>query len=72
MDVLYVNKVFSSNLSCSQIIYLDPNGLAASHGLTPFAEQGDARCNWFITEINNRPLSLFFKDSEVSFRNILI
>ena len=57
-----------------KIVYVDPNGLAASHGLQPYASSvscagGGSRCNWVLTEINNRPLSLFFKDNEVNFNN---
>ncbi|XP_021913804.1 uncharacterized protein LOC110826963 isoform X3 [Zootermopsis nevadensis] len=44
-----------------------PGGLAASHGLTPRAQTCDglSLTNWVITEINGRPLNLFFKDGEV-------
>ncbi|XP_059162106.1 cyclin-dependent kinase 12-like isoform X2 [Physella acuta] len=58
------------NGGTGEIIYVDPNGLAAQHGLTQYAPSayGVKRCNWFITEINNRPLSLFFKDCEIDLR----
>ncbi|PSN40567.1 hypothetical protein C0J52_10780 [Blattella germanica] len=44
-----------------------PGGLAACHGLSPRAQTCDglSLTNWFITEINGRPLNLFFKDGEV-------
>lgn len=44
-----------------------PGGLAACHGLTPRAQTCDglSLTNWVITEINGRPLNLFFKDGEV-------
>ncbi|RUS73755.1 hypothetical protein EGW08_018492 [Elysia chlorotica] len=53
-----------------EIVYVDPNGLAAQHGLTAYAAGAlcEARCNWFITEINNRPISLFFKENEIEHR----
>ncbi|CAG5116416.1 unnamed protein product [Candidula unifasciata] len=58
------------NGGTGEIIYVDPNGLAAQHGLTPYAQSvcGTGRCNWFLVEINNRPLSLFFKDDEIDHR----
>jgi hypothetical protein len=51
-----------------QITTVHPEGLAAQHGLTsksPTAS-GDDFCNWCLTEINNRPLNLYFKNNEVS------
>ena len=44
-----------------------PGGLAACHGLVPRAQTCDglSLTNWVITEINGRPLNLFFKDGEV-------
>ncbi|XP_012939292.1 mucin-17 [Aplysia californica] len=53
-----------------EIIYVDPNGLAANHGLPSYANSSlkEGRCNWFLTEINNRPLSLFFKENEIDHR----
>ncbi|XP_069672812.1 uncharacterized protein [Periplaneta americana] len=44
-----------------------PGGLAACHGLAPRAQTCDglSLTNWVITEINGRPLNLFFKDGEV-------
>ncbi|XP_042894890.1 uncharacterized protein [Parasteatoda tepidariorum] len=43
------------------------NGLASQYGLTAKATSldGNSLCNWVITEINHRPLNLFFKDNEV-------
>lgn len=53
-----------------EIVYVDPNGLAAQHGLSAYASgvATELRCNWFITEINNRPISLFFKENEIEHR----
>ncbi|GFO50451.1 syntenin-2 [Plakobranchus ocellatus] len=53
-----------------EIVYVDPNGLAAQHGLSPYATGvvSELRCNWFITEINNRPVSLFYKENEIEHR----
>ncbi|XP_055881675.1 uncharacterized protein LOC106061045 isoform X1 [Biomphalaria glabrata] len=53
-----------------EIVYVDPNGLAAQHGLTQHANCSIAngRCHWFLTEINSRPLNLFFKDDEIEHR----
>ena len=47
-----------------------PGGLAAKQGLPPhaIAADGKSSCNWFLTEINNRPLSLLAKESEVKER----
>ena len=43
------------------------NGLAAGQGLTPKASSTDGRstCNWFLTEVNNRPLNLLARENEV-------
>ncbi|KAG1674341.1 hypothetical protein GQR58_015138 [Nymphon striatum] len=46
-------------------------GLAARHGLPLHAkccEDSNQECRWVLTEINNRPLNLFFKDGEVEAR----
>ncbi|KAH9518570.1 hypothetical protein Btru_017193 [Bulinus truncatus] len=53
-----------------EIVYIDPNGLAAQHGLLQHAvcTTGTGRCHWFLTEINSRPLNLFFKDDEIEHR----
>ena len=50
-----------------QITYVDPSGLATEHGLPKHAKciEEDSYCNWWITEINNRPLNLSFKGNEV-------
>ena len=44
-------------------------GLSAEYGLTKQAKciNGEGTCNWWITEINNRPLNLSFKGNEVGF-----
>ncbi|KAJ8874467.1 hypothetical protein PR048_025316 [Dryococelus australis] len=44
-----------------------PGSLAARHGLPPRAQTCDglSLTNWVLTEINGRPLNLFFKDGEV-------
>ncbi|KAL5021498.1 hypothetical protein ScPMuIL_000653 [Solemya velum] len=54
----------------AEIIYVDPNGIAAKHGLSKNAQNvlGDTICNWCLTEINNRPLNLFFKNVEIEHR----
>lgn len=54
----------------AEILYVDPNGLAAQNGL-PLHAPGvlsDTRSNWMLTEINSRHLSLFFKDVEIEHR----
>jgi len=45
-----------------------PAGLAAQHGLPMHATNvdGSTNCNWWITEVNHRPLNLLYKDGEVS------
>ena len=50
-----------------QIIDVVPFGVAARHGVPARAPTSDGRnlCNWFITEINMRPINLFFKEDEV-------
>lgn len=50
-------------------MYVDPNGLAAKHGLQQRARSvlvGSEFCYWCLTEINSRPLDLSFKSNEVS------
>ncbi|XP_067012249.2 mucin-5AC [Anabrus simplex] len=44
-----------------------PNSPAARHGLVPRTQTCDglSLTNWVLTEINGRPLNLFFKDGEV-------
>lgn len=51
----------------AEIRDVTPGGLAACHGLAPRAQTCDglSLTNWVITEINGRPLNLFFKDGEV-------
>lgn len=51
----------------AEIRDVTPGGLAACHGLSPRAQTCDglSLTNWVITEINGRPLNLFFKDGEV-------
>ncbi|XP_048744864.2 uncharacterized protein LOC125657945 isoform X4 [Ostrea edulis] len=52
----------------SKIVYVDPNGLAAKHGLQQRARSvlvGSEFCFWCLTEINSRPLDLSFKGNEV-------
>ncbi|XP_041368938.1 uncharacterized protein LOC121383171 [Gigantopelta aegis] len=53
-----------------EIIYVDLNGLAAKNGLSTKAPCifSQNLCNWFITEINSRPVSLFFKELEIEHR----
>lgn len=47
-----------------------PGSLAARYGLKPRAPtcDGMSLCNWVLTEINGRPLNLFFKEGEVKDR----
>ncbi|XP_071168867.1 uncharacterized protein [Mytilus edulis] len=51
----------------AEITYVDPSGLTAQHGLTKHAScvESEGTCNWWITEINNRPLNLSFKGNEI-------
>ena len=53
----------------AEIVHVQPEGLAARFGVSAYASSVDsgasAVCNWWITEINNRPLNLFFKRNEV-------
>lgn len=51
----------------AEIRDLIPGSPAARHGLTPRAQSCDglSLTNWVLTEINGRPLNLFFKDGEV-------
>lgn len=54
----------------AEIVYVDPLGLAYRHGLTKKSPTLDntGQCNWVLTEINMRPLNLFFKDQEIEHR----
>lgn len=47
-----------------------PDGLAARYGLPPkgLSVDGHTPCNWYLTEVNNRPLSLMSKENEVKDR----
>ncbi|XP_065371185.1 mucin-5AC [Calliphora vicina] len=49
------------------IVDVVPNSLAARHGLPPKAQScdGTTLTFWVLTEINGRPLNLFFKDNEI-------
>ncbi|XP_031631248.1 probable serine/threonine-protein kinase DDB_G0282963 [Contarinia nasturtii] len=49
------------------IVDVVPNSLSARHGLPPKAQSCDglSLTFWVLTEINGRPLNLFFKDNEV-------
>ncbi|XP_064552776.1 uncharacterized protein LOC135438398 [Drosophila montana] len=51
----------------STIVDVVPNSLAARHGLPPKAQScdGSTLTFWILTEINGRPLNLFFKDLEI-------
>ncbi|XP_030369538.1 mucin-5AC [Scaptodrosophila lebanonensis] len=51
----------------STIVDIVPNSLAARHGLPPKAKScdGSALTFWILTEINGRPLNLFFKELEI-------
>ncbi|GFU27982.1 retrovirus-related Pol polyprotein from transposon TNT 1-94 [Nephila pilipes] len=53
-----------------QIKEVKPSGLAFRQGLPAKASSldGNSLCNWVLTEINHRPLNLFFKDNEVQDR----
>jgi len=54
----------------AEITDIKVGGTAARHGVPSKATNlaGDNLCNWWITEINNRPLNLFFKGDEVEKR----
>lgn len=49
------------------IVDVVPNSLAARHGLPPKAQSCDglSLTFWVLTEINGRPLNLFFKENEI-------
>ncbi|ENN74324.1 hypothetical protein HUJ04_012606 [Dendroctonus ponderosae] len=46
---------------------IQPNSLAARHGLTSKTKScdGTSFTNWVLTEINGRPLNLFFKKNQI-------
>lgn len=56
--------------STAVIESVQPDGLAARHGLTAKAKtcDGTSFTNWVLTEINGRPLNLFFKKNQVKER----
>ncbi|XP_004530197.1 uncharacterized protein LOC101459177 [Ceratitis capitata] len=49
------------------IVDVVPNSLAARHGLPPKAQScdGTTLTFWVLTEINGRPLNLYFKENEI-------
>lgn len=49
------------------IANVQPDSLAARHGLTAKARTCDglSLTNWVLTEINGRPLNLYFKENQV-------
>ncbi|XP_055849343.1 uncharacterized protein LOC129914227 [Episyrphus balteatus] len=51
----------------STIVDVVPNSLAARHGLPPKTQScdGTTLTFWVLTEINGRPLNLFFKENEI-------
>lgn len=51
----------------STIVDVVPNSLAARHGLPPKTQScdGSTLTFWVLTEINGRPLNLYFKDNEI-------
>ena len=54
-------------LLCYQIVDVEPYSLVAQHGLPAKAPSVDGTnlCNWWITEVNHRPVNLFYKGEEV-------
>ncbi|GBM78125.1 hypothetical protein AVEN_17050-1 [Araneus ventricosus] len=54
----------------AEIKEVKPSGIAFRQGLPAKASSldGNSLCNWVLTEINHRPLNLFFKDNEVQDR----
>ncbi|XP_071513867.1 uncharacterized protein [Panulirus ornatus] len=54
----------------AEIKEIVPGGLAALHGVPPKAQTVDnlSLCSWVLTEINHRPLNLFFKHTEIADR----
>lgn len=51
----------------AEIKEVPSEGLAARHGLpakSPTVD-GNSLCNWMLTEVNGRPLNLFFRENEV-------
>ncbi|XP_063852792.1 uncharacterized protein LOC135095710 [Scylla paramamosain] len=54
----------------AEIKEIVPGGLACLHGVPPKAQTVDSlsMCSWVLTEINHRPLNLFFKHMEIADR----
>lgn len=56
----------------AEILFIEPNSLAHKHGIPNQTRAVDPLnkmdVNWAITEINFRPLSLFFKGDEIKNR----
>ncbi|XP_037782588.1 forkhead box protein C1-like [Penaeus monodon] len=54
----------------AEIREIVPGGLAAQHGVPPKSQtvDGTSFCSWVLTEINHRPLNLFFKHMEIADR----
>jgi len=59
---------FIRNKNTAEILDVITGGLADRAGLTLRSYSGDHECNWCLTEINNRPLNLFFKNNEIQDR----
>ncbi|XP_043237876.1 SH3 domain-containing protein C23A1.17-like [Amphibalanus amphitrite] len=53
-----------------ELLQVLPDGLAASHGLPARSGSADglSLCNWYITEVNSRAVSLFSKGDELGSR----
>lgn len=54
----------------SEVTQVLPDGLAAKYGLSCRSRSmvGSSLCNWYISEVNGRPLSLFARDDEIERR----
>jgi hypothetical protein len=54
----------------AEISHVDPSGLAAQCGLACWTQRvdGNGECTWWITEVNHRPLNLFYHNNEVKQR----
>lgn len=68
MDGQCLGLIRESNTAT--VVDIIPNGLAARHGLPVKAKScdGHSLTFWVLTEINGRPLNLFFKDNEIQDR----
>ena len=66
-NIDYIISCIYSSLCC-QIVGVVRNSLAVRQSLYAMipAVASDNMCHPYITEINNRPLNLFYKDNEVS------